>query len=168
MRLKLTLGTDGRDALRRACREAGLQTNAYGEALWESLEVAPRPRELEVVLLTACELLGRGGTFDAVLAAAAGVGLGPCPLEVGPRLRLCLDEPPGSARLTVVSSRPNSDELSPRGFYLRTDAAGRWLRGFVASDDWEMEGAERLVLAVGDVADSARRVGVLRDVDHQA
>lgn len=147
MRYPLVLGGTTRDALRDALRRRGVRTNAYFDVLWPQVTLGDGP--LEVLITTAAALgLPDGATLDALLHHAAPLGLGPCPLEVAPRLRLVLDEPPGSGRVTVVSPRVIPDEAAPRGFYLRRDDEGVWLRAFVASDDWRFDADERFALAV--------------------
>ncbi len=149
MRFALTLGTTDNASLRDALRERGVCTNAYFDALWRHVVVADPPRALEVVITTPAELgLPDGATLDALLAHVGPLGLGPCPLEAAARLRLALTEPPGAGRVTVVSPRPTPDEEAPRGFYLRADEHGPWLRAFVASDDWRFDPDERFALAV--------------------
>ncbi len=126
-----------------------MRTNAYFDVLWPRVTVADGPRPLEVVVATAAALgLADGATLDALVGHVAALGLGPCPLEAAARLRLALDEAPGAGRITVVSPRPFPDEGAPRGFYLRRDEEGPWLRAFVASDDWRFGADERFALAV--------------------
>lgn len=147
MRYALALGSSTSDALLDALRARGVKTNAYFDALWPHVVVADPPRVLEVVVATAAELgLPDGATLDALLAHVAPLGLGPCPLEAAARLRLVLEEPPGAGRITVASPRPVPDEEAPRGLYLRNDEDGVWLRGFVASDDWQFGAGERFLL----------------------
>src|SRR5207244_32002 len=87
-----------------------------------------------------------GAPLDQVLRDAADQGLTACPLEVALLLRLAWREQPVSPRITVASARPHPDEAVPRGFYLRDDADGSWLRAYVASDDWAQGPEERLAL----------------------
>jgi hypothetical protein len=80
--------------------------------------------------------------------AAAALGLAPCPLEVGPDLRLAwLDQAEGSigqpsrphaapiGSVTVVSTPIAPETDVPKGFYLRRIEGVAWLRGYVAPDD---------------------------------
>lgn len=158
MRYALALGTTPKASLRDALRDRGVRTNAYFDALWPHVTVADPPRDLDVVITTAADLgMQDGATMDALLAHVEALGLGPCPLEAAAWLRLTLEEPPGAGRVTVVSPRPTPDEAAPRGFYLRTDDDGAWLRGFAASDDWRFDAAERFALGVvGPIAPRAR------------
>lgn len=151
MRYTLVLGATSPDALRDALRGRSVRTNAYFDVLWPHVAVAGAPRTLEVVVATAAELgLPDGATLAALVDHVGALGLGPCPLEAAARLRLELDEPPEAGRITVVSPRAIDDEAAPRGFYLRRDHDGLWLRAFVASDDWRFGGEERFALAVRD------------------
>jgi hypothetical protein len=149
VRHTLVLGATDRDALRDALRSRGVRTNVYFDVLWPQVAVADQPRTLEVVVATAADLgLPEGATLDALVDHVAALGLGPCPLEAAARLRLALDEPAEAGRITVVSPRALPEEAAPRGFYLRRDEDGEWLRAFVASDDWHFDGDERFALAV--------------------
>jgi hypothetical protein len=146
MQLTLVLGTP-KDTLRDALRDRGVRTNAYFDVLWPQVVVAAPPRALDVVIATAADLgLPDGATLDALLAHVAPLGLGPCPLEAAAVLRLVLGASPG--RITVVSPRVTPDEAAPRGFYLRNDDDGAWLRAFIASDNWCFDADERFALGV--------------------
>jgi ribosomal protein S18 acetylase RimI-like enzyme len=147
VRRAVVLGARPAPALREALREAGVRTNAYFDVLWPHVAVADPPRALVVEIATAAALgLPEGATLDAAIAHAAPRGLVPCPLEAA--AWLALSPPAGEGRITVVSPRAIADEAAPRGFYVRRDEAGTWLRAFVASDDWRFDAAERFALAV--------------------
>jgi hypothetical protein len=149
VRYTLVLGATNGDALRDALRDRGVRTNPYFDVLWPHVAITDGPRPLEVVIATAAALgLHHGATLDALVHHVAARGLGPCPLEAAARLRLVLDEPQEAGRITVVSPRAIADEAAPRGFYLRRDQEGVWLRAFVASDDWRFDADERFALAV--------------------
>lgn len=143
----LTLGECAVDELREELAAAGVRHNPYAEALLPRIPVAPEPRQVAVWVGTASDLgFCAGATLDAVFDGVADRGLAPCPLEVAPLLRLALRGQRVWPRITVASLRPTPLESDPRGFYLRDDEEGSWLRGFVASDDWYFEGGERLAL----------------------
>jgi hypothetical protein len=153
---QIVLGTSSRDELGRALNDGGVRTNAYFDVLWPHVQVAPTATTRHLVVGTAAELGAPVGcTVAELLVWAACEGLGPCPLEVAARLRLMpIDEPTGT-RLTVVSARVVEDERFPRGFYLRRDGEGLWLRAFVASDDWVIPVDERLALTRENEASSS-------------
>lgn len=131
-------------------RAAGIQFNAYAEQLFaRGFPVGVASRTVRVEVHTAAELgLPEGGTLDEAIAHAAPRGLAPCALEVALALRHHVVN--ASPRITVVSPRASSLDHEPRGFYLRDDADGSWLRGYVASDDWRFEPTERLAFVVRD------------------
>ena len=95
-------------------------------------------------------LVPRGGMPKEALLQRlrdAGVGLGLCPLELAPRLRLLLlDQAEGAAgqpltrncaphgAITVASAPLDDDEDVPRGFYLRRIEGTLWLRGYRSWD----------------------------------
>jgi hypothetical protein len=147
--MTLDLGTTPLPDLRRLLDRRGIRTNAYFEAVWAQVEVALPPRRIEVRVISAAELGSREPvTVAELLALAAPHRLGVCPLEAAIWLALTLEEPPHGGRITVVSPRRLADEFAPRGLYWRHDAEGRWLRGFVATDDWKYEIQERFLLAL--------------------
>lgn len=140
----LELGTRPLPDLVASLRHAGVRFNAYGEALLASgdVTVAPAPRRVHVVVRTVGELgWPAGALMDEVLAQER-----PCPLEVALLLRLAWRSEAVWPRVTVASARAHPEEARPRGFYLRDDAEGCWLRAYVASDDWVFPPEERLAL----------------------
>lgn len=126
------------EALRAALAAAGIQLNAYAEALLASPAFRPR-RAPEDVTITVVSLpwlgLREGGTFAEIVGRAAKRGLDLCALDVGPYLRLAMSGQPLGPYLTVASPPPGPDEERPNGFYLRRLDDGLWLRGYVASAD---------------------------------
>jgi hypothetical protein len=145
----LTMGRQPLRALVAALRRAGVRLNTYAEKLlgdgWVAVALEPIPVRVEVHSIGA---LGwaEGAPLDQVLRGVADQGFAPCPLEVALLLRLAWLEQPLSTRVTVASERAHPDGAMPRGFYLRDDAEGCWLRAYVASDDWVMSPEERLAL----------------------
>lgn len=147
--VSLALGSMPRSALVARLRQAGVRFNPYGEVLLASgrVRMAPRPRSVRVVVHTVGELGWTGGaTLTEVLQEVASQDLSPCPLEVALLLRLAWLDHRVSPRITVASPLVPQDERHPRGFYLRDDDDGCWLRAYVASLDWVMAPEERLAL----------------------
>ena len=152
MRRDVSIGGASRAELLARLRSAGVELNAAGERLFadERFVTAELVANLATVELTVAELgLADGGTMAEILERAAARGLGPCPLELGPHLRLqLLDQPEGAigqharphaapvGSITVVSAplAPGDDDV-PKGFYLRRIEGVLWLRGYVAPDD---------------------------------
>ncbi|MCB9617331.1 MAG: hypothetical protein H6722_33280 [Sandaracinus sp.] len=145
-RFEITLGQHDPASLRRALAEAGVLQNAYANRLFDEGHVVPSPRRVVEVVVTNPAQLGapEGETLDALLVRAREVGLVPGPLELAAYLRLTWPDQPSVPRVTVASLRPTLEETAPRGFYLRRDDEGTWLRGYVASDDWIFEPTEGL------------------------
>jgi hypothetical protein len=94
----------------------------------------------------------QGATIAEIYASAAALGLGLCPLELGPHLRLqYLDQPEGywgqplrqhqapSGSITVASEPLTDDDNVPKGFYLRRIKGELWLRGYRSGPEhvWE-------------------------------
>ncbi len=148
----LTLGRQPLLALVTALRQARVQWNAYAEELLEGgrVDVAPESTTVRVEVHSVGSLgWAAGARLDPLLRDVADRGLAPCPLEVALLLRLAWREQPVAPRITVASARTHPDETVPRGFYLRDDADGCWLRAYVASDDWVFGPEERLALLRG-------------------
>lgn len=151
MLLRVTLGGVSRDDLRTRLQRAGMHLNPAAVALFDDARFAPSPQQTEVtVALRDVASLGlpEGGTFAAVVAAAASRGLSPCPLELGPHLRLqWTDQPEGSVghaptkhrappgSVTVASPPLDDTDETPKGFYLRRIDGALWLRGYRAPLD---------------------------------
>jgi hypothetical protein len=89
-----------------------------------------------------------GATSAAIYARAGALGLGICPLELGPHLRLqYLDQPEGywgkpirqhqapSDSITIASEPLTEDGDVPKGFYLRCIQGMLWLRGYSSGSD---------------------------------
>lgn len=145
MTLAVTVGALPLEALLARLRTHGVRFNAYAEHLFAqgAVPVAERPTTLAVVVRPLAELgFPEGALLRDALAAAPALGLAPCPLEAGLWLRLtALSAAP---RITLAAPRALPGEDAPRGLYLRDDAEGAWLRGYVASDDWVFTPDERL------------------------
>lgn len=85
----------------------------------------------------------QGATIAELYARAATLGLGICPLELGPHLRLQYhDQPEGDwgkpvrhhqapyGSITIASEPLTQDDDFPKGFYLRRITGDLWLRGY--------------------------------------
>jgi hypothetical protein len=94
----------------------------------------------------------QGATVAEIYARAEALGLGLCPLELGPHLRLqYLDQPEGylgqpvrqhqapSGSITIASEKLSEDDSFPKGFYLRRIQGELWLRGYQSGPEhvWE-------------------------------
>jgi hypothetical protein len=145
----LTLGRQPLSGLVAALRRASVRLNTYAEDLLGGgrVDVAPEAVPVRVEVHSVGALgWAEGSPLDHVLRGVTDQGLLPCPLEVTLLLRLAWREQHVSPRVTVASARADPDEAMPRGFYLRDDAEGCWLRAYVASDDWIHGPEERLAL----------------------
>jgi|GEM_PF-4900521 len=145
-RVTLQLGqADTRPRLLRA----GVRLNAYAEQIFaDGMEVGGR-RTIHLHIQRLADLgLPRGATLDALLAQVLPDRLVACPLVAAVELRLVWPTLPIGPRITVVSPRWRPAETEPRGFYLRDDAEGPWLRAYRASDDWVFAPEEVVALMV--------------------
>jgi hypothetical protein len=137
-------GLSKRDLL-TALYARGIKLNPLGIALFEHPGFATQTtRELlDIACVSVAELgLPDGGSYAEIVQAAMQADLVECPIELGPHLRiafLCQEEiiafgpvqnqaPPGA--ITVASPPLDTDEATPRGFYLRCYEGSLWLRGF--------------------------------------
>jgi hypothetical protein len=112
-------------------------------------------RAWTTVELTVRDLgFSNGATTAAIYARAAALGLGLCPLELGPHLRLHYrDQPEGywgqplrhhqapSGSITIASEPLTHDDDFPKGFYVRRIKGELWLRGYRAGPEhvWEAD-----------------------------
>jgi hypothetical protein len=143
---QLSLGQQDLPSLRATLRRAGVRHNDYASALFRQVNVGP-PAEVRVVVRTVAELgFSDGAELGQVMRALPAQQLAPCPLEVALLLRLAWRDRTIFPRVTVLSPRPTPAEDAPRGWYLRDDAEGCWLRAYVASEDWRAPPEERLAV----------------------
>lgn len=132
------IGGATKDELVTMLSQYGVMLNDYARALFAdpnfttSIEV----RDVRLKKVSLPEIgLPEGGRFDEILAQAALLNLRPCPLEVGPHLRLNYLEQPADPYLTVASHEPHPGSNTPNGFYLRHLDDGLWLRGYEAGPE---------------------------------
>ena len=139
----------------------GIQLNAYAQDLFahSGFTTAPVTSDLATVELAVRSLgYARGATLAQLHERAAELGLGLCPLELGPQLRLhFLDQPEGHlghpasshqappGSLTVASRPLTDDYETPKGFYLRRIDGVLWLRGYRCAPDDLWSPGDRLV-----------------------
>lgn len=146
--------------------EARVALNAFAALLLaDTVPVrAGAPVDVVVTVRTVAGLgLGQGGTLAQVHDALPS-DLAPCPVDLGPYLRLAHahqpDAPdsllsagrPPTAALHVLGPRLSEDPAYPRGYYLRTVEGVPWLRGFRCDDQYVLPGDHALVLARVDAA----------------
>ena len=157
----ITLGGRTKAELREQLRQASVELNKYAGELFASglFVVSETPYSLNIAE-TSVERLGfpHGATMGEIQGRAGSLGLGLCPLELGPFLRLeCLDQPegdpgqrarPGQApagSITIVSAALAEDDEFPKGFYLRRTAGVPWLRGYRSGPTHVWSSDDRLV-----------------------
>ncbi|MGE0786422.1 MAG: helicase [Sandaracinaceae bacterium] len=141
---------------------AGVELNDGARTLFASDAFVPAaaPYVIETTELSVSDIgLTNGATLPQLVARAAADGLVPCPLEVGPHLRLQLldqpaapveDErrhraPPGS--ITIVSESLSDQASFPKGFYLRRHGGALWLRGYWCDDAHVWDPQDRVLFA---------------------
>lgn len=158
----VTVGGKSKAELRELLRSACVELNAYAERIFESglFTVSDTPRQVRIAEVSV-EGLGfpGGAVMPDILAGARELGLGPCPAELGPYLRLAYAEQPGvegslsgggkapEGALTVVSEPLSADDDFPKGFYLRKVNGVLWLRGYRSDAQHVLPPGDRLVFA---------------------
>ncbi len=157
----VTLGGRAKPELREQLRQASVSLNKYAEELFASelFIVSETCYSLNIVE-TSVESLGfpQGASMPEIQSKAANSGLGLCPLELGPCLRLeYRDQPEGkmeqlartaqapTGSITVVSASLVEDDAFPKGFYLRRIDGVLWLRGYRSSPIHRWSSNDRLV-----------------------
>ncbi len=129
----LAIGGVDKPELERRLADHDIRLNGYARTLFAdpAFSTSATAREVRVATVSMVELgLDRGGRFDEIVDRAAQLGLAPCPLEVGPHLRLGLLDQPEGPYLTVASLPLRPGPETPNGFYLRRRPDGLWLRGY--------------------------------------
>jgi len=141
--------------LREELQRNAISMNESAERLFASEHFTTSATRYSVVTveLTVRNLgFPQGAVIADTYAKAAALGLGLCPLELGPHLRLqYLDQPEGywgqpkrqhqapSGSITIASEQLTEDEDFPKGFYLRRIKGVLWLRGYRSGPEhiWE-------------------------------
>ena len=153
----ITIGGLTKAELLEQLRRNAISLNESADKLFASdrFTTAEIRRSCSTVELTVRDLgFPQGTTTTDIYARAAALGLGLCPLELGPHLRLqYLDQPEGywgqpirkhqapSGSITIASEPLTPDDDVPKGFYVRRIKGELWLRGYRAGPDhvWEAD-----------------------------
>ena len=163
-RRRVCMGGLDKHALLAALEDAGVQLNEAARTLFghEQFTTSGSPSVIDTVEITVAGLgLREGGTLSELMLKAAQGGLLPCPIELGPYLRLQYPDqaeghvgrpvtrhraPPGS--LTVISPPLSESDEVPKGFYLRRIEGVPWLRGYRAPAGHVWAPEDQLLLAL--------------------
>ncbi|SHR48748.1 Uncharacterised protein [Mycobacteroides abscessus subsp. abscessus] len=129
-------------------KQSSIMMNEYGKRLFVSdrFTTSETKYSLETVELTVGNLgFLEGATTNQIYKRASELGLGLCPVELGPHLRLAYhDQPEGglgnplqkqqapSGSITIASEILTEEDDFPKGFYLRRINGVLWLRGYFA------------------------------------
>ena len=156
----IRIGGVGKAELLARLQAAGVELNDAGRTLFahDRFTTSAHSALLETL---EDEVAGfgfpQGALLSQIIERAAGLGLAPCALQLGPHLRLqTLDQaegfvgqpasshraPPGS--ITIVTA-PYEDLDQPQGFYLRKISGVPWLRGYRAGPDHRWQAEDRLI-----------------------
>jgi len=143
---RVRIGGATKTELLSRLNNAHVQLNSSARALFadERFTTSAVASVVETVEISVRSLgFADGATLGQIVEQAAGAKLSPCPLELGPHLRLqYTDQPEGSAgqpstehrappgAITVASLPLDEDDDTPKGFYLRRVDGVLWLRGY--------------------------------------
>lgn len=144
--LSVNLGGLMKSELLEELARNAISMNVSAERLFASDHFTTSETRYSVttVELTLCNLgFPRGATIAEIYERAGQLGLGLCPLELGPHLRLQYhDQPEGHlgkpvrrhqapyGSITIASEILSEEEDFPKGFYLRRIEGVLWLRGY--------------------------------------
>jgi len=142
----ITLGGLNKADLIAALTKNAISMNTHAETLFDSdyFTTSETSYTVTTVELTVRNLgCSQGTILSKIYAKAKQLGLGLCPLELAPHLRLqYLDQPEGHfgkpvrqhqaphGAITVASKIPTEKDDFPKGFYLRRMDGILWLRGY--------------------------------------
>lgn len=151
------IGGMGRLELLAEIQKNGIELNQAGLELFanDKFTTTEAASILETVEITLANLgFAQGATITKICERAFLLGISPCPLELGPHLRLqYLDQPEGHighplsqhrappGSLTIASHQITGDDDIPKGFYLRRINGVLCLRGYRSVPDhiWDLE-----------------------------
>lgn len=157
----IRIGGMSKSELLEELRKNGVQLNESAHILFahDKFTTSEICSIVETVELSVAELgHAQGATSAQINERAATFGLSPCPLELGPHLRLeFLDQPEGywghppsrhrapPGSITVTSVPLTQDDEFPKGFYLRRIKGELALRGYHAGSQHVWSPEDRLV-----------------------
>jgi hypothetical protein len=151
----VTVGGLTKSELIQELQKNAISINESGERLLASdhFTTCATRYSVTTVELTVRDLgFARGATIAEIYTRAGALGLGLCPIELGPHLRLqYLDQPEGYlgkpfrqhqapyGSITIASEQLAEDDDFPKGFYLRRIEGVLWLRGYCSGPEhvWE-------------------------------
>lgn len=119
--IKLGTGLKTADAFRKALKEAKCHIEMGANMLLDnpSFTVSQKEIEVELVNISVAELgFAKSQRIKEVYLRAQGLGLGLCPAEVGPQLRLqCMDEPVKYNKYIYIGMEPVAMKKNPDPMY---------------------------------------------------
>lgn len=148
-RLKLGTGLKSADDFRRALTEANCKIGSWADRIFNKSHFTASHEEVEVELVAvSAEELGfnLGATLCQVYSRASQFGLGLCPIEVGPQLRLQYTHQPRGEYVLVAMEPIAVPSWHIVVFVVARDIDGEhWLRSAEASPHVRVGASTRFV-----------------------
>jgi hypothetical protein len=135
--MKVRLGThpDNR-ALRQALLDAGNRIGDWGGDILKKVQVASKPTEVDIVVVSVAELgFPNGATRAQIYEKALSLGLGLLPAEVGPQMRLQYTDQPNGEWILVAMEPITDSDGSLYVVVVGHVSDGRWLDGSSGGPD---------------------------------
>ena len=119
-------------AIPSAIAKAGGRVSNWAADLMNRMTVAKKETKVELVVASVAELgFKEGATYADICEKAKQLGLGLCPAEVGPQLRLQYTNQPNGEWLTIAMKPITGSDGSLSVFLVVRGDSGLWL----SSDD---------------------------------
>ena len=115
-------------SLRKALEESGARISNWAGDILNKTKLSKSKQSLDLVVLTVEELgFPQGAQLKDIYKAAINQGLGLCPAEVGPQLRLQYTNQPKGEWLLIAMEPINDSDGDLRLFLVKRSDGDRWL-----------------------------------------
>jgi len=131
--IKLGTGLKTADDFRRALKDDGFNISDWASDILgkPAFKAADEDTEVDLVKVTVAELgFKNGARHNQIYERAKELGLGLCPPEVGPQLRLQYQDQPNGEWILVAMEPIVDSDGDPRLFLVERSDSGLWLSSF--------------------------------------
>ena len=128
--IKLGTGLKTADDFRRALKDDGFNISDWASDILgkPAFKAADEDTEVDLVKVTVAELgFKNGARHNQIYERAKELGLGLCPPEVGPQLRLQYQDQPNGEWILVAMEPIVDSDGNPKLFVVGHDDSGLWL-----------------------------------------